>query len=181
MFNRFTKQARAAVICAQETAREAHAGMIDVVHVALGVLETNGTATDALQEAGADTDDLRRRLMQRARGQGLDEDALASLGIDLDAVNRAAEETFGEGALERAGLLARMRGRKRAHLPFTKNAKKVLELALREAIRLGETEITDRHILLGVLRTGGPVTDILTRDVELGTLRAALDNRPQAA
>lgn len=181
MFERFTKDARSAVVLAQEAAREGHAGMIDVVHVTLGVLKANSGAIDALQEAGLDADLLRRRLSDHARGSGLDEEALASLGIDFGAVNRAAEETFGEGALERAGLLAKLRGRQRAHIPFTKDAKKALELTLREAIRLGDKELTDRHILLAVLRAGGPVAGLLAADADEGTLRRALEGRPRAA
>ena len=181
MFERFTKEARTAVVRAQEEARDALAAMIDVEHLALGALEAHGGASVALQEAGLAPDALRRRLTGHARGSGLDEEALASLGIDFGAVNRAAEETFGEGALERAGRLARQHGRKRAHIPFTKDAKKSLELALREAIRLGEREISDRHILLGVLRTGGPVADLLTTGADPDTLRRALESGFRAA
>ncbi|HEX2403606.1 MAG TPA: Clp protease N-terminal domain-containing protein, partial [Acidimicrobiia bacterium] len=38
------------------------------------------------------------------------------------------------------------------HLPFSIDAKKVLELALREAIRSGDRRIRTEHILLGILR-----------------------------
>ena len=38
------------------------------------------------------------------------------------------------------------------HLPFTADAKKVLELALREAIRTRSKVIRPGHLLLGVLR-----------------------------
>jgi len=38
------------------------------------------------------------------------------------------------------------------HVPFTGRAKKVLELALREAIALKHNHIGDGHILLGMLR-----------------------------
>lgn len=37
-------------------------------------------------------------------------------------------------------------------IPFTPRAKKVLELALREALSLGYTHITPEHILLGLVR-----------------------------
>ena len=181
MFNRFTTDARVAVIMAQELALAEHASVVDVVHVAVGVIEAEGTVLDALREAGSSPEDVRLRLMQHAGDSGLDEAALASLGIDFDAVNRAAEMTFGEGALERAGVRARLRGRKRAHIPFAKNAKKAIRLSLREASRLSEKEISDRHLLLGVLGADDRVAEILQSQVERGKLRALLETQPHAA
>ena len=181
MFNRFTTDARAAVIKAQEIALAEHASVVDVVHVAVGVIEAEGTVLDALREAGSSPEDVRLRLMQHAGGSGLDEAALASLGIDFDAVNRAAETTFGEGALGRAGVRARLRGRKRAHIPFTKNAKRAIRLSLREASRLSEKEISDRHLLLGVLGTDDRVAEILESQGQWGKLRALLETQPHAA
>ena len=40
-------------------------------------------------------------------------------------------------------------------MPFTPEAKKALELALREAIAAGDREIGAEHVLLGLLREGG--------------------------
>jgi ATP-dependent Clp protease ATP-binding subunit ClpA len=40
------------------------------------------------------------------------------------------------------------------HLPFTRRSKKVLELSLRESIRLRHNYIGSEHILLGLLREG---------------------------
>jgi hypothetical protein len=39
-------------------------------------------------------------------------------------------------------------------LPFTERSKRVLQLALREAMRLGDTNIGAEHILLGLIREG---------------------------
>jgi ATP-dependent Clp protease ATP-binding subunit ClpA len=41
------------------------------------------------------------------------------------------------------------------HIPYTPRAKKVLELALREALQLGHNYIGTEHVLLGLLRDGG--------------------------
>ena len=41
--------------------------------------------------------------------------------------------------------------------PFTRRAKKVLELALREALQLGHSYIGTEHILLGLIREGDGV------------------------
>ena len=40
------------------------------------------------------------------------------------------------------------------HIPFTPRAKKILELALREALQLGHNYIGTEHILLGLVREG---------------------------
>jgi ATP-dependent Clp protease ATP-binding subunit ClpA len=39
-------------------------------------------------------------------------------------------------------------------VPFSKRAKKVLELSLRESLAMDQRSITDGHILLGLLREG---------------------------
>lgn len=54
----------------------------------------------------------------------------------------------------RDALTGPKRSREVKHLPFTDDCKKVLELALREAIRAKNRSIGSEHILLGLLRTG---------------------------
>jgi len=82
--------------------------------------------------------------------------ALEAIGIDIEAVRAKLEEAFGPGALDhevpptRHGLF----GRKLSHGPFTPRSKKVLELSLREALRLKHRVIASEHILLGLLREG---------------------------
>jgi ATP-dependent Clp protease ATP-binding subunit ClpC len=57
----------------------------------------------------------------------------------------------------------------RGHIPFTPRAKKVLELSLREAIRLGHNYIGTEHVLLGLLREGeGVAAQILLTEVDGG-------------
>jgi ATP-dependent Clp protease ATP-binding subunit ClpA len=62
------------------------------------------------------------------------------------------------------------------HIPFTPRAKKVLELALREALSLQHNYIGTEHILLGVIREGDGVgAQILkARAGDLPTVRAAV-------
>jgi ATP-dependent Clp protease ATP-binding subunit ClpA len=100
-------------------------------------------------------------------GQGLDAEALSSVGIDLDAVRESVEATFGPGSLD-AG-----RQSPQGHIPFTPRAKKVLELSLREALALKQKSIGDGHIALGVLREGeGLAMKVLAeRGVDTGRLR----------
>lgn len=65
---------------------------------------------------------------------------------------------------------------KKGHIPFTPRAKKVLELALREAINLGHNHIGAEHILLGLIREGeGVAAKILAKHVDdLNRLRKAV-------
>ncbi len=69
--------------------------------------------------------------------------ALTSLGISLEAVRGQVEQIIGQG-----------QAAPRGHIPFTSRAKKVLELALREALQLGHNYIGTEHILLGLIREG---------------------------
>jgi 5'-phosphate synthase pdxT subunit len=78
-----------------------------------------------------------------AEGEGPAAQALTALGISLDAAREQVAEIVGEGA-----------GAPSGHIPFTGRAKKVLELSLREAQRLGDSYIDTEHILLGVAREG---------------------------
>src|SRR5439155_22060197 len=66
---------------------------------------------------------------------------LKSLGLELDAVRSQVARIIGVGEAEVAG-----------QIPFTPRAKKVLELALREAMNLGHNYIGTEHILLGIAR-----------------------------
>jgi ATP-dependent Clp protease ATP-binding subunit ClpC len=68
--------------------------------------------------------------------------ALESLGISLDAVREEVRQTVGQGETSQLP----------SHIPFTPQAKKVLELSLREALQLGHNYIGTEHILLGLVR-----------------------------
>jgi ATP-dependent Clp protease ATP-binding subunit ClpC len=79
-------------------------------------------------------------------GEGVAAKALESLGISLDAVRQQVDEIIGQCQQAPSG-----------HIPFTPRAKKVLELALREATQLGHGHIGTEHILLGLIREGDGV------------------------
>jgi ATP-dependent Clp protease ATP-binding subunit ClpC len=78
--------------------------------------------------------------------EGVAAKALESLGISLAAVRQQVEEIIGQGQQAPSG-----------HIPFTPRAKKVLELAQREARALGHSYIGTEHILLGLIREGDGV------------------------
>lgn len=176
MFERFTQDARDAVVAAQAVARAESARSIDSRHLLIAMVETPGPAATALTEVGVDPAAFAASLRSEGTTGGLDADALASVGIDLEAVRQRADVVFGEGALDRGG-----RRPAKGHIPFTRDAKKALELALREAIRLSRNRIDSAMLLLGILRsTGSPAQRALQRTLtEHGSsvvaLRAAVE------
>jgi len=86
-------------------------------------------------------------------GEGVAAKALESLGISLEAVRQEVEEIIGRGQQAPPG-----------HIAFTPRAKKVLELALREAQQLGHNYVGTEHILLGLIREGeGVAAQVLVK------------------
>ena len=164
MFERFTRGAREAVERAQDEARAIGSPKIDTGEMLLGVAGGDGPGARVLADHGASYQALR----ERVAGGGLDGEALAAIGIDLEEIRRRAEDNFGPGALERR---RRPRG---SHVPFSGRGKKALELALREAIDRGDKEIGDEHVLLGLLREGGVERLLRAVGADPAALRAAL-------
>ncbi|HHV62939.1 MAG TPA: ATP-dependent Clp protease ATP-binding subunit [Firmicutes bacterium] len=78
-----------------------------------------------------------------AEGQGVAARALQNLGISLENVRSQVEKLIGTGEPTRANVIA-----------LTPRAKRVLELAMDEARRLGHGYIGTEHILLGLIREG---------------------------
>ena len=157
MFERFTKDARRVVIAAEVEARALGAEAVGPEHLLLGfvvavcggrwlappypafgtfTLGTVGEAPRAITAA-----EVRAVLAQE------EADALGRLGISLEAVREQVERDLGVDAWSR-GSGAR-------HLPFTGEAKRALELALREALDSRHRRLTGRHVLLGLLQHGG--------------------------
>ncbi len=86
-------------------------------------------------------------------GEGIAARALQSLGITLPVARQQVEEIIGWGEQTPTG-----------HIPFTPRAKKVLELSLREAMRLDHLYVGTEHILLGLLREGdGVAVNVLAK------------------
>jgi ATP-dependent Clp protease ATP-binding subunit ClpC len=85
-------------------------------------------------------------------GGGVAAQALESLGITEEAARQQVGEIIGPG----------QPGPQKGHLPLTPQAKKTLQLSLREAIALGHGYIGTEHILLGLVRAGeGPAVQVL--------------------
>jgi ATP-dependent Clp protease ATP-binding subunit ClpA len=194
MFERFTADARAVVVTAQEEARRLGHKYIGTEHVLAALLsDADGPVARALAGDGVDAAFVRGDIARRVgphppdlTGPPADRDredaeALKAIGIDLDQVRRAIEATFGAGALHltregasrKKGLFGRFSGGG-GHIPFTNRNKKVLELSLREALRLDQKFIAPEHIMLGLLREGeGLAAQILhEKGVDFARLRA---------
>ena len=158
MFERFTSGSRAVVQLAQQEARALGHGYVGTEHLLLGLLaEGEGVAAHVLGDAGLTAGAVRAHL-ERLVGDplltGPDAEALRAIGIEVAEVRARVEESFGPGALERARFRKCRQRPVSGHVPFSPRSKKVLELSLREAIRLHHNYIGTEHILLGLLREG---------------------------
>lgn len=179
MFERFTHASRDAVTHAQTEARELQHPRIGTEHLLLALLaDPYGSVATMLRDNGVDHASVRADITRHvghgratpaespAETDAADAAALRAIGIDIEAVRRAIEENFGPEALQlppaeaprRRGFLRRSAptgASNRWHIPFSDRAKKTLELALREALRLKHNVIAPEHILLGIVREGG--------------------------
>ena len=69
--------------------------------------------------------------------------ALHMLGISVESAREQVLDIIGEGKQEPSG-----------HIPFTPRAKRVMELAVQEAVQFGHLHVGPEHILLGLVREG---------------------------
>ncbi|MFB9237431.1 Clp protease N-terminal domain-containing protein [Plantactinospora siamensis] len=205
MFERFTQPARTTVVEAQAAARRLRHRRIGTEHLLLALLRQHDGTAEALHDAGVTADGVEAaivRLHDDAPGTlgETDAAALRTIGIDLAAIRDRLEHTFGPDALEpptdepsrrfsgTAGRARRWLGARRGRasgsvepgwrLPFAPRAKKVLELSLREALRLGHRHIGTEHILLGLLRENGGLAARILADA--GVDFTALRQRTEA-
>ncbi len=93
-------------------------------------------------------------------GDGVAAHALERCGVTLEAARHRVEEIV--GPLKNGPI---------GSPPFTPQAKKVLELALREALRLSHSYIGTEHLLLGLIEGEGAAQVIRNLGVDLDVLR----------
>jgi len=77
-------------------------------------------------------------------GEGIAATVLTNLGLDLDAIRQSVENMVAHTG----GTLTI------GEIPFTSNAKRVLELAVDEARQMGHNYVGTEHLLLGLIREG---------------------------
>jgi ATP-dependent Clp protease ATP-binding subunit ClpA len=94
--------------------------------------------------------------------EGVAAKALESLGISRKALRQQVKEIIGQGQQPPGG-----------HIPFTRRAKKVVELAQDESETLGHGFIDTDHLLIGLIREGdGVAAQVLVQlGADLGSAR----------
>jgi ATP-dependent Clp protease ATP-binding subunit ClpA len=164
VFGRFTESAHRVLDLAREEAERAGHRYLGPEHVLLGLLaEGRSGAAWALRVRGVDLTAARAALA-RLGNLGVvpaprpsDTELLSSMGIDLDAVRRDTEQTFGVQAVgEATWRVTRRRWWRGARVVWTPLcgpplvAKRALQLASEQAHALGHREVWPEHLLLGV-------------------------------
>ncbi len=106
-------------------------------------------------------------------GEGVGAKALETLKISLESVRREVEKIIGLGSATAVP----------AHIPFTPQAKTLLEMSLREALELGHNYIGTEHILLGMIRESeGVAAQVLVKlGADLDRVRATVVQLLKAA
>jgi ATP-dependent Clp protease ATP-binding subunit ClpA len=127
MLERFTDVARHVLVQAQHDARRLGHNYIGTEHLLLALAQADEPASAVLRDQGVTPERIEAEIVRIiGRGtagsagsigtagsadplQGLDREALAAIGIDLDVVRARLEAAFGPGALDRA-VMAHRRG-----------------------------------------------------------------------
>lgn len=160
VFNRFVKETRRCAEAAVEEARSLGHDSVGDEDLLLGILRTDdGVASQALFSLGITSEAVREQ------SDELFSDALSSIGVSLEEARRSGGDAF------------EMRLPDKRRIPFSPRAKKALEQALPEALRLGDNRITPEHVLLGILRdSNGTATRILSAlNAPVGVVEERLD------
>jgi len=161
------------LLAGTEEARRLGHNYVGTEHV-LSVLirDPDGRATRVLAALDVTTDSVKRELAcwlgDTPEDAKIDPHALATLGIDFEAVRARLERTFGPGALERT---------RSGCLGICPRLKMALASSLAQA---GHERLRDEHVLLGLLSTPGSVAArVLGKlGVSPADVQAAVDAEP---
>ena len=165
MFERFGEQAHLVLDLARDEAERCGHRYLGPEHVLLGVLaEGQSAAARVLRAHGVELAAARAEVRHLAdRGvvpapRPSDAELLGMLGIDLGAIRRTTEQTFGFQAVgEATWRVTRRRGWRGGRVVWTPLcgppflAKRALQLAGEQACALGHGEVGPEHLVLGVL------------------------------
>lgn len=168
MFRRFTAPARETVTRAQAESQRLGHSWLGSEHLLLALLSpAAGVAYEVLHEAGLNDQRVRAEIkrLDQEPAMSLDAEdaaALQTVGIDLDSVLARIKEVSEPDALrptpnrpKRESLFGRrFTGSRFTGSRFTPRAKKIMELSLRESMRLGHRYLGVEHLLLALLRDG---------------------------
>jgi ATP-dependent Clp protease ATP-binding subunit ClpA len=170
VFERFTGRTSRVMCLAYEESDRLRHDYVGPEHVLVGLArQEDSRAAAILAGSGLGPDAIRAGLDHLVAAGVLpapwrnQADLLASLGIDLAAVRRATEESFGADAVCAASRRARSRSWLRDAPMVSVGpvdllsgkallAKRAFELARQEADGMGQCDVGTEHLLLGVLR-----------------------------
>lgn len=156
-FKRFHNDARQAVIRARDSAKKLGADRVGTEHLLLAILDADdNVARRILERHGLTYGTAYDLVRNMSPNPPLDAQALEAIGIDLEAVRGKLEAVFGKGVLD--SPKPSQRGR---HHAFGQDARKTLELSLRESIALHSNHISAGHILLGLIRADSGAARVL--------------------
>ncbi|MEV6647884.1 Clp protease N-terminal domain-containing protein [Amycolatopsis sp. NPDC051371] len=179
----FDEDARALVRRAQDRARVLRHPGLGTEHLLFAVASSPGREGVVARDHGVTPEGVSAetvRLLARPRSvfDTLDAEALATIGIDLDAVRKAVEASFGAAPVSSVAV-RRRRARLSGHLPVTGRARSCLTAAVHESGRVGVGQVGASRLAAVVVTTdGGLVPPILAAlEVSAPLLRAAILER----
>jgi ATP-dependent Clp protease ATP-binding subunit ClpA len=166
MFERFTREARQVVVDAQDECCRLQSPAISSIHLLLALTRDQQPLSVLLARHG-----LSHAALDEHAG-----DALTTHGLDADTVRKVWRRRLARASRDRAR-------RRSGHLPFRADARKGLQLSLREASRLRSGEIGVEHLTLGILRDPGPLLRpiLVALSVDVPALRRDLELRLRPA
>lgn len=146
MFEIFTAAARQALVTAQDEAIALGYDCVAAEHIVIGLAaDADGVAAAVLAARHVTADRVRDAAPALLAASGIEATggaetvaALATIGIDVDAIRERADETFGRGAF----VFPRP--------AYTAAAKSAIERSVARAQALGHDYVGAEHLLLGL-------------------------------
>ena len=188
MFERFTQDTRALVQASQEHARRLGHRYVGGEHLLLAAVSASQPASAVMCAQGVTPERVEEEIVRRVglgAGAGLfgglDRDALATIGIDLDAVRARIEASFGPQALSSAAQAAYRDRRRR---PGPRPPRLVRNWRRRRRARSSkDPQVGVEHVALALTAIEiGLVPDILSAaGTSAPRLRAAILDRHRQA
>jgi ATP-dependent Clp protease ATP-binding subunit ClpA len=180
MLEQFTPEARSIVNEAAKHARRLGHRYVGTEHLLLAAVGTPAAASYIMREHGLTSERVEQEILHRI-GHGataglfgdLDWNALASIGIDLDAVRARAEAAFGTDALIRASLEVQGLARQRRRFPLPGRSRQ------RRSVRPANVDAAGRYRPRGTSTSGRLPFTLPARKVLERSLREAVARHDQ--